>query len=142
LRRWSKQQAPEELPKGLGKLTFVTLLCEIGDWNRFTNRKQVAAFTGLCLRESSSGKKKRYGHISKHGNPRVRSVLVELAWRLVRWQPDCKLIEKHKDKLTQEAFCGNKKKAIVAISRQLSIDLWRLFTEQTTMEKLGLTAVN
>ena len=137
-----EQRAPEKLPKGLGRLTFVTLLCEIGDWNRFNNRKQVAAFTGLCPRESSSGKKKRYGHISKHGNPRIRAVLVELAWRLVRWQPDSRLVQKHKDKLVQGAFSGNKKKAIIAISRQLSIDLWRLFTEQTTMEELGFIAAN
>ncbi|HEX8312880.1 MAG TPA: transposase [Chthoniobacteraceae bacterium] len=81
--------APPDLPRGLGKLTTVTLSREVCDWSRFKNRRQVASFTGLCPGEHSSGNKRVQGSVTKHGNPRLRSSLVELArhlavdlWRL------------------------------------------------------------
>lgn len=80
--------APPDLPRGLGKLTSVVLGREICDWHRFTNRRQVASYTGLCPGEHSSGDKRVQGSVTKHGNPRLRAALVELAWRLVRFQPN------------------------------------------------------
>ncbi len=46
--------APEQLPMGLGKLTYEVLEREVADWNRFDNRRQVASYTGMCPREDSS----------------------------------------------------------------------------------------
>src|SRR5450755_944391 len=80
--------APKDLPRGLGKLTSVALSREVCDWKRFKNRRQVASYTGLCPGEHSSGNKRVQGSVTKHGNPRLRAALVELAWRLVRFQPD------------------------------------------------------
>ena len=81
---------PEELPKGLGQLTYEVLEREVADWNRFDNRRQVASYTGMCPREDSSDRRRFQGAISKHGNPRVRTVLVEAAWRLVQYQSQYK----------------------------------------------------
>src|SRR5206468_11251410 len=67
--------ATPDQPRGLGKMTSVIIDREIGDWKRFSNRRQIASYTGLCPGEYSSG------------NPRLRAALVELAWRLVRFQP-------------------------------------------------------
>jgi len=53
--------APEELPKGLGKLTYEVLEREVGDWNRFDNRRQVASYTGMCPREDSSAQRRFQG---------------------------------------------------------------------------------
>ena len=78
--------APEQLPMGLGKLTYEVLEREVGDWNRFGNRRQVASYTGMCPREDSSAQRRFQGSINKHGNPRVRTVLVEASWRLVYYQ--------------------------------------------------------
>ena len=129
-----------KIPKGVGPLSFEVLRREIGDWSRFNNRREVSSYTGLCPREHSSGGKRRSGSIKKSGNPRVRAMLVEMVWRMMRWQPDYHALRKWAPVLQNpRASAGARKKAIVAIARQLAVDLWRLFTDQTTAEKLGLT---
>jgi len=81
-------------PRGLGALTSVVIDREIGNWKRFDNRRQVANYTGLCPGEYSSGSTRVQSCVTKHGNPRLRAALVELAWRLVRFQPNYKPILK------------------------------------------------
>ena len=76
-----------KIPKGVGPLSFEVLRREVGDWSRFNNRRQVSSYTGLCPREHSSGGKRRGGSVNKSGNPRVRAMLVEMVWRMIRWQP-------------------------------------------------------
>jgi transposase len=80
--------APAQIPRGLGKLTTVTLSREVCNWSRFHNRREVASYTGLCPGEHSSGRKRIQGSVTKRGNPRIRACLVELAWRMVRFQPN------------------------------------------------------
>jgi len=82
--------------KGLGPLSSELLDREMGDWNRFHNRRQVASYTGLCPGEDSSGDSQRSLSIDKHGNPRGRAVLVEVAWLLPRYQPDYKPLARWK----------------------------------------------
>jgi transposase len=125
-------------PLGLGGLTYAVVEREVGDWNRFTNRRQVGSYTGLCGGVSSSGQTQRLLPITKHGNVRLRTALVELAWRLVLWQPDCRLVRKWRPvlghpKVTRAA----RKKAIVAIARQMAVDLWRWRTERVQPQDLG-----
>ncbi len=48
LRAELEAEAPKDLPKGIGALTWVVLTREILDWSRFENRRQVASYTGLC----------------------------------------------------------------------------------------------
>ena len=84
--------ASPDQPRGLGKMTSVVIDREIGDWNRFNNRRQIASYTGLCPGEYSSGNTRLQSCVTKHGNPRLRAALVELAWRLVRFQPNYKPI--------------------------------------------------
>src|SRR4029434_2762007 len=79
--------APKEIPEGIGKLTVVTASREICDWNRFKNRRTISSYTGLCPGEYSSGNKRMPGSVTKRGNPRLRAILVECAWRMVRFQP-------------------------------------------------------
>ena len=134
-----EKAAPADLPGGLGKLTAVTLSREVCDWHRFKNRRQVSSYTGLCPGEYSSGGKRVPGAVTKHGNPRLRACLVELAWRLVRFQPGYPPVQKRLGLLARgaQATGGARKKAIVAVARQLAVDLWRLHTGQTTAEQLG-----
>lgn len=127
--------APAQLPKAIGALTWVMLTREICDWARFKNRRQVASYTGLCPGGYQSGGTKRDGHINRHGNPRVRHLLIELVWRMVRWQPDYPPVRK----LIESGATGpTRRKLAVAAARRLAVDLWRLATEQTTPEKLHL----
>jgi transposase len=134
--------APAVRPKGLGGLTYEVIEREVGDWHRFTNRRQVASYTGLCGGVSASGQSHHLLPITKHGNVRLRTALVELAWRLVAWQGDCKLVKKWWPVLGQaRATKGARKKAIVAIARQLAVDCWRWRTGRITPQALGWVMV-
>jgi len=86
-----EQTAPAQRPKGLGGLSYEVVEREVCDWSRFKNRRQVGSYTGLCGGVSASGKSLHLLPITKHGNVRLRTALIELAWRLVVWQPQCKL---------------------------------------------------
>ena len=130
--------APAVRPKGLGRLTYQTLECEVGDWGRFQNRREVGSYTGLCGGVSASGPSRHQLSITKHGNARLRTALVEMAWRLVVWQPECKLVKKWAPVLTRgRATQAAKKKAIVAVARQMAVDLWRWRTGRVQPEALG-----
>ena len=122
-------------PKGLGDLTLVTLDGEVCDWQRFSNRKQVGSYTGCCPGEHSSGKQRRVGSIDRLGNGRVRALLVEAVWRFLQWQPNWKAAVKMKTKLG--AGTAMKKKTVIALARQLAIDLWRWRTGRCTLAELG-----
>jgi transposase len=122
-------------PKGLGGMTLVTLDGEVCDWHRFNNRKQVGSYTGCCPGEHSSGNKRRVGGIDRLGNGRVRALLVEAVWRFLQWQPNWKAATKMKTKLG--AGTAIKKKTVIALARQLAIDLWRWRTGRCTMAELG-----
>jgi len=51
----------------------------IGNWHRFSNRRRVGSYTGLCPGEDSSGNTRIQRCVTKHGNPRLRAALVEAA---------------------------------------------------------------
>ena len=127
-------------PRGLGKMTSVIIDREIGDWHRFNNRRQIASYTGLCPGEYSSGQKRLQSCVTKHGNPRLRAALVELAWRMVRFQPNYRAVRKWKVRLAKGTLSTGaaRKKAIVALARQLAVDLWRVRTGRLTLAQLGL----
>ena len=127
--------APAARPKGLGGLTQQLLEREVCDWARFKNRRQVSSYLGLCPREDSSGGHRRQGSITKHGNPRLRAWLVELAWRLVRFQPQYVAV-RHWQKVLADptASPARRKKAIVAVAR-------RLATGRATAAQLGLACM-
>jgi transposase len=132
-----QEAAPTQLPCFLGAMTWELLRREVGDWGRFRNRRQVASYTGLCPSEHSSGQSRTQGSITRHGNPRLRHLLIEAAWRLLRHQPNYHCVAKWR-----EAFASGsparRKKIVVAIARQLAVDLWRLATHRATAEQLGL----
>jgi transposase len=126
--------------KGIGDLSGELLDREMGDWNRFTNRRQVASYTGLCPGEDSSGESRISLSIDKHGNPRVRATLVELAWLLPRYQQDYCRLKRWKPVL-ESGSRATRKKAAVALARQLAVDLWRIKTGRITPQALGLKLV-
>jgi len=134
--------APALRPKGLGGLTYAVVEREVGDWHRFGNRRQVGSYTGLCGGVSSSGPNTRLLPITKHGNVRLRTALVELAWRLVVWQRDSVLVRKWWGVLgNPKATRAAKKKAIVAVARQMAVDLWRWRTGRIQPAALGWVMV-
>jgi transposase len=77
----------QELLFGEGELTHELLARELIDPQHFRNARQVGNYFGLCPSESSSAERRRLAPITKHGNPRLRRLMVELAWRISRFQP-------------------------------------------------------
>ena len=134
-----EESITEPLPVGLGKLTDGLLTREVCSWERFANRRQVGSYTGLCPGEDSSGPNQFRGTITKHGNPRVRHLLIECVWRFFYYQPHYHALEKWKERLMEPHLTKpKKKKIVVAVARQLAVDLWRLHTGRCTAEELGL----
>ena len=131
--------SPKTLPKGMGGLTLQVIEREIGDWSRFKNRRQIGSYTGLCGGVSSSGNSTRLLSITKHGNQRLRTALIELAWRMYFWQPQSHAARKWLPILAadKKGKASARKKAIVAIARQLAIDLWRWRTGRLSAAELG-----
>ena len=128
----------QPIPKGLGEITLVSVDGEVCDWHRFNNRKQIGSYTGCCPGEHSSGGRQRLGSIDRMGNGRVRTLLVEAVWRLLRWQPNWVAAQRMKVKLAGGGAL--KKKTVVALARLLAIDLWRWRTGRSTLAELGWVA--
>ena len=79
------------------------------------------------------------GAITKHGNPRLRRLMVELAWRVSRFQPTIAGVRRWGALLeNRKASAAARKKAIVALARQLAVDLWRMATGRVQAQELGL----
>lgn len=132
------ESAPK--PRGMGTVLFQQVEREVCDWERFGTRKQVGGYTGLCPSEDTSAERRFQGSITKHGNPRLRYLLIECVWLLMRWNSGYVGIEKWRGKLEQATLTkSSKKKIVVAIARQFAVDLWRLRTGRATAEQLGLT---
>jgi transposase len=136
LRQRIEALAPERLPKGVGAYSAAVLQYEMKGWERFSNRRQVASYTGLCPGIHLSDGRGKEGSINRCGNPTVRWTLVEMVWRLMIWQPHYGPVRQLAAGLVKSKRA--KKRLVVMAARRLAIDLWRLETRQTTPEKLGL----
>ena len=109
--------------KGIGSQIAAVLYLE-GLYRYFGNRREVAAYAGLAPTPWRSGTIDREQGISKAGNPRLRHIMVELAWLWVRHQPDSALARGFRDRVGVEK--GRVRRiAIVALARKLLIALWR-----------------
>ena len=141
--RQVQAQSPRERPKGLGQLTLASIRNEVCDFGRFNNRKEVGSYTGLCGGVSASGQQHHDLSITKHGNPRLRWLLIELAWRMVMYQSQCKAVQRWKPVLLNpKAHVRARKRAIVALARQMAVDLWRWQTGRIKPEQLGWVMVS
>jgi transposase len=66
--------------RGVAFSTATTLVAEVGDLRRFDHPRHLMAFLGLVPSERSTGETRRQGGITKTGNVRARTALVEAAW--------------------------------------------------------------
>ena len=107
---------------GLGVETAQQLAHEIL-FRNLRDRKAVARYAGVTGSPDESGSKRREKGISRSGNGRVRNILIQLSWRIVKFQPESDLVLWFKNR-TQNAQ-GSRKPMIVALARKLIIALWR-----------------
>jgi len=93
-------------------------------YRRFDNRRQLGGYLGLTGTPYDSGSSRREQGIGKSGNPRARTVAVELAWLWLRHQPESALSQWFRERVGARKS-GVRKTAIVALARKLMVALWR-----------------
>lgn len=110
--------------KAVGWQSAWLLVQEFFGWRRFANAKQVGACAGLTPTPYDSGDSRREQGVSKAGNRRVRTLMVELAWLWLRYQPDSALSRWFRARV---GGAGKRARriAIVALARKLLVALWR-----------------
>jgi transposase len=97
-------------------------------YRSFANRREVGAYIGLSPSPFQSGESNHEQGISKAGNRRARTTMIELAWRWREHQPDSALTHWYRAKLGGSKSKRLKKIWIVALARKLAIALWRYVT--------------
>src|ERR1700730_14493859 len=107
---------------GLGVETAQQLAHEIL-FRNLRDRKAVARYAGVTGSPDESGSKRREKGLSRSGNGRVRKILIQLSWRLLKFQPDSDPVLWFKTR-TENAQ-RSRKPIIVALARKLIIALWR-----------------
>jgi|SRR5579863_1355763 len=110
-----------KLMPGVGTLTAMTFLTELGNLARFANRRQLAAYLGLAPSTFESGQcDDRKGHITRQGPARVRHMLCQAAWAALRASSEWRATY---EKL-KRGSAKRSKVAIVAVMRKLAIAMW------------------
>jgi len=118
--------------KGIGP-EFAAILWLEAFFRSFANRKQVAAYAGLAPTPWQSGSVDREQGVSKAGNPRLRTMLIQLAWLWLRHQPQSALALWFKERVSRNG--GRfKKTTIVALARKLLVALWKYVTAGVIIE--------
>jgi transposase len=118
--------------KGIGP-EFAAILWMEAFFRSFANRKQVAAYAGLAPTPWQSGSVDREQGVSKAGNPRLRTMLIQLAWLWLRHQPQSALALWFKERVSRNG--GRfKKTTIVALARKLLVALWKYVTAGVIIE--------
>ena len=109
--------------RGIGPISGWRLDNEFFAWREFKNRREVGGMAGLCGTPYNSGAMTREQGISKAGNRRVRTRMVELSWLWLRHNPHSRLSQWY---MRRFADSGKRMRrvGIVALSRRLLIELW------------------
>jgi transposase len=111
---------------GVGLLTAMVFLTEMGDLSRLRNRKKVGAFLGLVPSSNDSGEADdRKGHITREGSARLRRVLCQAAWARVVHDSNERDVYDRIVKRNPK----HKKVAVVASMRRLGVKMWHVGLE-------------
>jgi transposase len=124
--RYAGPAAELDALTGVGLLTAMVFLTEMGEMSRFANRRQVGAYLGLAPAAHESGEQsERKGHITKQGSSRVRKVLCQAAWALLGHDKGETAVHQ---RITR-AQARRKKTATVALMRRLAVRMWHTARE-------------
>lgn len=109
--------------RGIGENFSAVLVREVL-YRSFANRRQLASYVGIAPMPYQSGGMDRDRSISRAGNPRARTTLIQLAWLWLRYQPGSALAAWFRERVG--VLQGRTRRiAIVAMARKLLIALWR-----------------
>jgi transposase len=109
--------------RGIGD-NFAAVLTREVFYRSFDNRRQIASYVGITPMPYQSGSMDRDRRISRAGNPRARTTMIQLAWLWLRYQPGSELADWFRKRVG--ALAGRTRRiAIVAMARKLLVALWR-----------------
>ena len=118
--------------RGIGP-EFAAVLWSEGLYRSFANRTQVASYAGLAPTPWQSGSVVQEQGVSKAGNPRLRTTMIQLAWLWLRHQPDSALARWFHERIKHNG--GRlRKTTIVALARKLLVALWKYVTAGIVIE--------
>ena len=118
--------------KGIGP-EFAAVLWSEGLFRHFDNRRQVAAYAGLAPTPWKSGSIDHEQGVSKAGNPRLRTTMVQLAWLWLRHQPATALSLWFHERVKRLGV-RMRKTTIVALARKLLVALWKYISAGVVIE--------
>ncbi len=118
--------------RGIGTEIAAVIWSE-GLYRSFANRKQVAAYAGLAPTPWQSGSVAHEQGVSKAGNPRLRTTMIQLSWLWLQHQPQSALAQWFKERVERNG--GRlRKTTIVALARKLLVALWKYVTTGIVIE--------
>lgn len=128
-----------EIP-GVGRVTAVTFALVVFQVTRFPSGDALAAYLGLTPRRYQSGERDPECRITKQGNPRLRSTLIQAANYLLTHGPDCDL-KRWALRYCERAGGGKtvRKRAVVALARKLVVVMYALWKKGGHFEPLRTT---
>lgn len=111
---------------GVGPRLAEAVVAFIDDPHRFKSGKQVGSYAGLTPRQYQSGSMNRQGRISGQGNKYLRSLLVEVSWLSLRWNPWARQTYER----IMRGSASRKKIAITAVARKLLVRCWAMLRDE------------
>jgi transposase len=124
--------------RGIGA-NFAAVLVREVFYRSFANRRQLASYVGIVPMPYQSGGMDRDRSISRAGNPRARTTLIQLAWLWLRYQPGSALAIWFRERVG--TLQGRTRRiAIVAMARKLLITLWRYVETGVTPDGVAIRA--
>ncbi len=118
--RWCKAVALLRTMPGIGPITSLTILAELGDIARFKSRASVSNYAGLVPVMRDSNNKHFSGGITHRGPAHLRAALVEAAWMSKSRVPQYAMLF---DRVSERK---GKQVAIVAVARRMLEDAWTM----------------
>jgi transposase len=113
---------------GVGTITATHAVARLGDWRQINNVRQIAGFLGLVSKEHSTGDKVNRGEITRIGDQRLRSKLIQCAWTAIRKDPE--LRDFYRQVYQRQPKKVAARKAIVAVARKLTTRMYAVLTKR------------
>jgi transposase len=109
---------------GIGFLTAMAILLELGEMARFQRADALSAYVGLTPAQYSSGERVRLGRITRVGQNYLRGLLIEAAWGVITYDAEWRQV------YSRTAHHAGRKRAIVAVARRLLLRCRRVVLDR------------
>jgi transposase len=119
---------------GVGEVTALTWVLEIGELDRFSSSRHAISYCGLCSAQHESAGKEQRGPISKQRNKHLQTTLIEAAKLAPRWNEQ--LAALHEKELAR----GNRNRATLAVARKLVEFMMAVDRRESEFEATKLAA--